>query len=361
MWRGTAKGVFTVKSAYYMAKNMKAQRLAECSTQETQNAMWGSLWKLHIPNVEKKKIWRACREILPTKANLCKRKVTQENMCPICGLEEETSFHIFWDCPSARDIWGATLKKFQKSYLRGPTFLHVVEEMCQTCDKKELSLFVGLARRIWFRRNDVLHGAPFTHPDILVQQAVTAMTAYAEANVKVQSAHVHNVEPLPKWIFLQQGWVKLNWDAALCPNRGTVGMGAVIRNWQGRVLAVRCLSHDGFLEPMAAEAWARGQALQFGKEMGFTHLILEGDARAIVEAVNSEDTNWSKIGHLVMDIKTLLQGFAQWQIQAVGRAANNVAHTVARLAIREKLSRTWRDAYPECIHEIVITECSTPL
>jgi hypothetical protein len=47
-------------------------------------------------------------------------------------------------------------------------------------------------------------------------------------------------------------------------------MGGVIRNWRGRVLVVWCSSKAGFFEPMVTKAWAAGQALQFGKEMGFS-------------------------------------------------------------------------------------------
>jgi ribonuclease HI len=98
-------------------------------------------------------------------------------------------------------------------------------------------------------------------------------------------------------------------------------------------LAVQCSFTVGFLEPTVAKAWAMDQALQFGEQMGFNHLVLEGDAKVIVEAINSEDANWSMTGHLVMDLKTRLQEFEQWQVSAVGQERNNAAHCVAKMAI----------------------------
>ena len=125
--------------------------------------------------------------------------------------------------------------------------------------------------------------------------------------------------------------VKLNWDAALCDKRGLVGMGAVIRNEKGRVLAIRCSVTVGFLEPMVAEAWAGDQALQFGKELGFTHLVLEGDSKVIIYAIKSEDISWSTSGHLVRDMKSRLQTFEQWQVSAVRRKGKKTGrHTVSR-------------------------------
>jgi hypothetical protein len=117
--------------------------------------------ELPIPNAEKNFLWRACHEILPTKASLFRRKVTIDVLCPICGLGEETCFHILWDCPSAKDVWGGSLKKFQKN-----------------CMEEEMCLFAGIARRVWFRRNEAVYEDPFLHPNILARQARDAMLSF---------------------------------------------------------------------------------------------------------------------------------------------------------------------------------------
>jgi hypothetical protein len=86
-----------------MAKMREKQEQAESSRRDDYHKMWGAMW-LPIPNAEKNFLWRACHEILPTKVSLHKRKVVRDKICPICGVEEETCFHILWDCPSARDV-----------------------------------------------------------------------------------------------------------------------------------------------------------------------------------------------------------------------------------------------------------------
>ena len=87
--------------------------------------------------------------------------------------------------------------------------------------------------------------------------------------------------------------------------------------------------------------------------MGFNHLVLEGDAKVIVEAINLEDVNWSMTGHLVMNMKTRLQDFEQWQVSTVGQERNSVAYCVPKMVVKEKLVKTWRVYYPNCICEIV--------
>jgi hypothetical protein len=88
-------------------------------------------------------------------------------------------------------VWGGSLKKFQKSSLGGPTFGGVVvEELFKMCDEEELRLFVGIAKRIWFRRNEVVHGGPFTHPNVLVQQARQPLIDFSEANFREEETHI---------------------------------------------------------------------------------------------------------------------------------------------------------------------------
>jgi hypothetical protein len=45
--------MFTVKSAYHMAKMKKNQEQAESSRRDEPLQMWGAMWRLPIPNSEK--------------------------------------------------------------------------------------------------------------------------------------------------------------------------------------------------------------------------------------------------------------------------------------------------------------------
>ena len=162
--RGTAKGSFSVKSAYYVAKAIEARERASTSAGTQTSEVWRRIWKLQLPNAEKNLLWRACHDILPTQEKLHRRKISMDPLCPPCGLLAETSFHALWDCPSARDVWSICGRKIQKSCFDGPEFMEVVEGIFNKCEEEEINLFVGLARKIWVRRNEVVHGGSFTHP-----------------------------------------------------------------------------------------------------------------------------------------------------------------------------------------------------
>jgi hypothetical protein len=86
-----------------MHKELSNRMGAASSTQMGSHDFWRRLWALPVPNMEKNFLWRACQNILPTRDNLHKRRIILDHLCPVCGLEVETGFHILWQCPSAMD------------------------------------------------------------------------------------------------------------------------------------------------------------------------------------------------------------------------------------------------------------------
>uniref|UniRef100_A0A7N2MHX6 Reverse transcriptase zinc-binding domain-containing protein n=1 Tax=Quercus lobata TaxID=97700 RepID=A0A7N2MHX6_QUELO len=77
------------------------------STNDMTGQFWQTIWSLGIPNMLKTFAWKASCNILPTKVNLCRRGVIDNATCEACGMAEETSGHLFWDCTKAREVWVA--------------------------------------------------------------------------------------------------------------------------------------------------------------------------------------------------------------------------------------------------------------
>ena len=106
IWVGNNRGVFTVKSAYYVALNIvKSFEEGECSYNDPREFLWKKLWHLHIPSKIKIFAWRACVDALPIMVNLQKRGIGDCDLCPCCGVESETLFHSIINCEVARRVW----------------------------------------------------------------------------------------------------------------------------------------------------------------------------------------------------------------------------------------------------------------
>lgn len=61
--------------------------------------------------------------------------------CPICGIEEETVYHILWSCPSASDIWFICSLKIHKTGLTDVDFSGVVFQLFSQLSKADFIFF----------------------------------------------------------------------------------------------------------------------------------------------------------------------------------------------------------------------------
>jgi hypothetical protein len=110
--------------------------------------MGEAIWNLNVPYPVKLFLWHACKNILPTRMNLVKRRVVEDGICPCCWKEEETIVHVLWLCPAAQDVWGGGSSIFQKCCYAGTSFMQIFECCLARFTNEELDLLAVLARRI---------------------------------------------------------------------------------------------------------------------------------------------------------------------------------------------------------------------
>ena len=63
------------------------------------------IWQVNVPHKVYHFTWRSCKNILPTKDNLMRRKIVSDSCCEECHEDVESLGHLFWECPRAREIW----------------------------------------------------------------------------------------------------------------------------------------------------------------------------------------------------------------------------------------------------------------
>jgi hypothetical protein len=119
----------------------------------------------------------------------------------------------------------------------GQDFMHIFKKVSSRCKKEEVELFAEVARRIWLRRNDLVHGGTFTHPSLLLKSAENALEEFQRLNVQVEEQE--DKEKAPEMVVLQpppRGSVKLNWDASLDLQEKKLGLGIVARDKNGKFI-----------------------------------------------------------------------------------------------------------------------------
>jgi hypothetical protein len=194
-------------------------------------------------------------------------------------------------------------KKIQKMSLAGLNFLKIVSEVFEKCNAEEIQLFVGIARKIWLRRNDVVHGNSFTHPTILVLCARKNLADFLQATKHGTGNLFEKREVGPRsWAAPGAGRLKVNWDASLNRIAGLMGLGVVVRDENGLVVAAQSKTIRGNFDPPMAEARAALLAIQFCRMNGFMLVDFEGDVKTVIDAVNDVRSDWSRLGVLITDI-----------------------------------------------------------
>ena len=100
-------------------------------------------------------------------------------------------------------------------------------------------------------------------------------------------------------------------------------------------------------------------SIQLCRDLGLTRIHFEGDAKGVVDGINSADVDRGWMGQVLADIKLAIQVFENCKVSFVRRADNQVAHSLAKFAVKFDMNNTW-GGYggmpPDCISEMLLLE-----
>jgi hypothetical protein len=137
------------------------------------------------------------------------------------------------------------------------------------------------------------------------------------------------------WQKPPEGLIKVNWDEAVDGGRKVIGMGAIVRDSDGTVLAMMCDTMLFVQDPVLAEALAARRAIELCLLLGIRKIILEGDALQVVHALQVSNRGPSVIGPIVEDARYLCRRFLDFEVRYVHIGANGEAHRLAKLAFSQ--------------------------
>jgi hypothetical protein len=359
-WVGTKNGIYSVKSAYHLAKEQFESTNGSCSSYSQTSQQWNKVWRIKGAPVVKMFMWQACSEILPTNANLYRKKIIDSPLCPVCELESETVAHVLWACPAAKDVWLESLKSIHKCSLTCANFGAIVDMLDDRLEEDQMQLFAVTARLLWLRRNRWVFHGEFQAPAVLKQHAHDQLRAFMHADL-IRQVHrpVRQRNGDQRWTKPPVGVTKFNWDAAINVEKQMMGLGIVGRDHNGQICLAVSDCRRFIMDPTTAEAFGAWKLAALCVQLGFSDVILEGDSLEVVQALIREEPTWGRYGALINDTKQHLQQIQRWKICHVRRTANEAAHNLAKFAISVGEERVWTEDCPLCIRDIVTSEsCS---
>ncbi|KAK2651962.1 hypothetical protein Ddye_011818 [Dipteronia dyeriana] len=238
-WHYEKLGGYSVRSGYRLGCSLLQE--AGSSGSNSSGLWWKFFWLLKIHVKVKHLLWRACHNWIPTNANLARRGINISYLCPLCFTGIESTMHALWGCPSLKKIRSSCCLLSGMRFTDNLPFLDFLVECKDRLSVTEFEVSCIVFWRVWCCRNESVHQVFSLHYDDIVQWASSFISDYRQANFIGGGCNRVDRVRLDRWIPPSSGLFKINTDAAIDGHNGKVGIGIIIRDAAGEVLASSAL------------------------------------------------------------------------------------------------------------------------
>ena len=138
--------------------------------------------------------------------------------------------------------------------------------------------------------------------------------------------------------------MKVNFDRATFKDKNLAGLGGVIRNDRGLVMAA--FTQTIPLPTRDGGSVGSTQCFGFGARTKSESVQLKGDSEVIINALSKGGMDSSSYGHIIKDIKFLSSAFQCLSFCHTHRQGNKVAHCLARSACKFSPFQVWMEEIP---------------
>ncbi|KAK1616861.1 hypothetical protein QYE76_022378 [Lolium multiflorum] len=313
-WNYTKNGVFSVRSAYHLKRQLKAAAAgtASSSLNVSEHQGWLSLWSANVPGKVKVHAWRLAKNALAVGEELRRRKIKEGVKCIVCN-REESILHRFWTCAHSVHVWedirGRTGLGLQAppGDCRSPRELQYwLLNLFGRMAEQDLAMYLMALYHMWLARNDARNEPMIESPESIARRVVVLTEEWR--SLKTPAAVTRN-QAEEHWLPPKPGWHKVNSDGALSKKDNHGGGGVIVRDHHGAHVACACHFFPHVDDPERAELLAARRAVLLAKEVGTSKLVLEMDCAGAVSKLNNREVDRSAQGPVVEDIKLLLGEF----------------------------------------------------
>lgn len=165
-------GIFSVQSAYKIVVEMgSGDEAGAMSDDSNLRNFWTYLWRFNVHHKVQNFTWRACKDILPTKENLVKRKVLVDNCCEKCQVEAESLGHLFRKCPRANEIWSLSNLFHESNGLSFNSFIDMMWYVAMEAqwEQRRVEKVIMVAWAKWTNRYESKNGGVKKNSRALLQ------------------------------------------------------------------------------------------------------------------------------------------------------------------------------------------------
>ena len=275
-WPHSSDGRYSCKTGYRFLKMEEELNNEPQVTTNDHTQVWKTVRSMRAPSKVKTLLWRACREAMPTKSALFRRTISTDPHCVRCHASSENSLHALWSCPELDPVWSDLQLWSVRGAVQFMDFKEILSWLIQ--NNHHLDLFAVTFWQIWNQRNQVRLNQPANSLHQIVHISKVWLADYHARQVSSDVPVQQNQRPRKHWKPPSSEFFKINFDNAVFPHEKKAGIGVVIRDHNGLVIASCTKSVHQELCSDDIEAIAGGWALAFALEIGVKRAVLEGDS-----------------------------------------------------------------------------------
>ncbi|XP_074315734.1 uncharacterized protein LOC141651944 [Silene latifolia] len=205
-------------------------------------------------------------------------------------------------------------------------------------DNREAEKFVVGIWAVWEARNEAVFEGKEVHVGKVVARVLYLLKEMEESEVVVVGKGDKQDERTgfrrdgkeAKWQKPRQGIVKINVDAGVKEGEG-MGIGVICRDEEGVIKWGWAERRRGEFDAQVAEVEAMLIGLQWAKRRLVREVCMEGDCKALIEALKHRQALRSEFHAIIEEILSLCHFFKSCTWSSSSRKSNTVAHELAHL------------------------------
>lgn len=213
-WSHTKHGDLTVRSAYHLELT-RTKGAASSSSPKDVEELWKKVWGAKVPEKVKNLVWRALREGLPTMANMKKRGMQVDCVCPRCGEGAETTVHTLLLCREARTLWRMSPARLEVGEWNNNMMEWCLEMTPKCKEEGGWEMIMMFMWQVWNNRNCWVFERKKMEPGLACSRTVGLLGEYFAAKQRSMDDAMTSNQPQQAWKAPTQGRVKVNTDVAV--------------------------------------------------------------------------------------------------------------------------------------------------
>ena len=197
---------------------------------------------------------------------------------------------------------------------------------------------------------------------VILKTALHLVEEYRAAN-DIRQVDNPGVGPLAIWKPPDLERYKVNVDGAIFKHRKKAGIGMVIRDEFGEVIATLSKIVNAPLGVVEIEAKAMEAGVSFARDVGIREVVFESDSLIICKALQGDGGAPSSIQNVLKGILELTTSLRSFSFSHVKRQGNVPTHLLAQFAKELENYVVWLEECPSflehaCAHDMSVVSHS---